>query len=87
MVHISPILFKILEICKQYKSVSSMRFPRKSCINGETFITVLRLVTKLFKFEIQKCGQILCAHKPHFLMPGHIFCEYTIMSMLLSLIL
>ena len=28
---------------------------------------------KLFKFEIQKCGQILCAHKPYFLMPGHIF--------------
>ena len=48
-----------------------MRFPRKSCINGETFITVLRLVTKLFKSEIQKCSQILCAHKPHFLMPGH----------------
>ena len=24
------------------------------------------------KFEIQKCGQILCAHKTHFLMPGHI---------------
>ena len=22
-------------------------------------------------FEIQKCGQILCAHKPYFLMPGH----------------
>ena len=28
---------------------------------------------KLFKFNIQKCGQILCAHKPYFLMPGHIF--------------
>ena len=28
---------------------------------------------KLFKFEIQKCGQILCAHKPYFLMLGHIF--------------
>ena len=28
---------------------------------------------KLFNFEIQKCGQILCAHKTHFLMPGHIF--------------
>ena len=28
---------------------------------------------KLFKFEIQKCGQILCAHKPYFLMPGHIY--------------
>ena len=28
---------------------------------------------KLFKFEIQICAQILCAHKPYFLMPGHIF--------------
>ena len=28
---------------------------------------------KLFNFEIQKCGQILCAHKPYFLIPGHIF--------------
>ena len=27
------------------------------------------------KFEIQKCGQISCAHKPCFLMPGHILCE------------
>ena len=27
---------------------------------------------KLFKFEIEKCGQILCAHKPYFLMLGHI---------------
>ena len=26
---------------------------------------------KLFNFEIQKCGQILCAHKPYFLKPGH----------------
>ena len=28
---------------------------------------------KLFMFEIQKCGQVLCAHKPYFLMPGHIY--------------
>ena len=27
---------------------------------------------KLFNFEIQKCGQILCARKTHFLMLGHI---------------
>ena len=27
---------------------------------------------KLLKFEIQKCGQILCGHKIHFFMPGHI---------------
>ena len=28
---------------------------------------------KLFSFEIQKYGQILCADKTHFLMPGHIY--------------
>ena len=28
---------------------------------------------KLFNFEIQKCGQISCAHKLYFLIPGHIF--------------
>ena len=49
-----------------------MRFPMKCYINGVNCITFLRLFIKLFKFEIQKCGQILCAHKPCFLMPGHI---------------
>ena len=44
----------------------------KCCINGENLIRLLYLSAKLFKFEIQKCGQILCAHKPYFLMPGHI---------------
>ena len=44
----------------------------KGCINGEDFIGLLFLSMKLFKFENQKCGQILCAHKPYFLMPGHI---------------
>ena len=43
----------------------------KCCINGGNVIRLLFLSAKLLKFEIQKCGQILCAHKPHFLMPGH----------------
>ena len=43
----------------------------KCCINDVTFITLLLLTTELFKFEIQKYGQILCVHKPYFLMPGH----------------
>ena len=43
----------------------------KCCISGGNFIKLLFLLTELFKFEIQKCGQILCAHKPYFLMPGH----------------
>ena len=42
-------------------------------INGGNIIRLLFLLAKLLKFEIQKCGQILCAHKPYFLMPGHKF--------------
>ena len=41
-------------------------------INGRNYISLLFIPAKLFKFEIKKCGQILCAHKPYFLMPGHI---------------
>ena len=43
----------------------------KCCINGGNVIRLLFLSAKLLKFEIQKRGQILCAHKPYFLMPGH----------------
>ena len=50
-----------------------MRFPTKCCINGVNFVRLLLLSTELFKFEIQKYGQILCVHKPYFLMPGHIY--------------
>ena len=45
----------------------------KCCINDVNFIRFLLLSTELFKFEIQKDGQILCVHKPYFLMPGHIY--------------
>ena len=45
----------------------------KCCVNGRNYISLQFLSAKLFKFEIQKCGQILCAHKPYFLMPGHIY--------------
>ena len=41
------------------------------CINGGNIIRLLFLSAKLLKFEIQKCGQILCARGPYFLMPGH----------------
>ena len=59
--------------CLRYSSsVNCIRFPMKCCINGENIIRLLCLTAKLLKFEIQKCGQILCAHKPYFLMPGHI---------------
>ena len=45
----------------------------KCCIHGGKFIRLLFLSAELSKFEIQKCGQILCAHKPYFLMLGHIY--------------
>ena len=47
----------------------------KCCINGGKVIRLLFLSAKLLKFEIQKCGQLLCAHKPYFLMLGHKYNE------------
>ena len=47
----------------------------KCYINDVNFIGLLLLRTELFKFEIQKYGQILCVHKPYFLMQGHIWCN------------
>ena len=44
----------------------------KCCINDKNFISLL-LSTELFKLEIQKYGEILCVHKPYFLMPGHVY--------------
>ena len=43
----------------------------KCCINDVNVIRFLLLSTELFKFVTQKYGQILCVHKPCFLMPGH----------------
>ena len=43
-------------------------FPMKCFINSENFMRWLFLL----KLEIQKCGQIWCAHKPYFLRLGHI---------------
>ena len=37
----------------------------KCCINGTNFIRLLILCMELFKFKIQKCGQILCANKTY----------------------
>ena len=65
---------KYLPYCIRFsKSVTCMRFLINSCINGKNCVRFLCLHKKLFNFEIQKCGQILCAHKTHFLMPGHIY--------------
>ena len=53
------------------KSVNCTRLSMNSCINGENCAGIACVFVKLFNFEIQKCCQILCAHKPYFLMPGH----------------
>ena len=53
----------------------------KGCMNGENFIALLFLLMKLFKFENKKCGQILCAHKPYFLMLGHIYSYILILNL------
>ena len=59
----------------------------KSYIYGVNYIRLLRLLIKLFKFEIRKCGQISCAHKPCFLMLGHIYRQYNHYIYLYSILL
>ena len=54
----------------------------KCCINDVNFIRLLLFSTELFKFEIQNYGQILCVHKPYFLMPGHILVHMYTLTML-----
>ena len=55
----------------------------KCCINGINFIRLLLFNTELFKFEIQKYGQILCVHKPYFLMPGHNYRVFMILFLII----
>ena len=68
----------MLHISFMVKNFKGLRFPMKCCMNDINFIRLLLLLlsTELFKFEIQKYGQILCVHKPYFLMPGHIYIYY-----------
>ena len=63
--YIFPLLFKILKICKILYEML-----HKWC----EFYDYYCYLQSYFKFEIQKCGQILCAHKPYFLIQGHILC-------------
>ena len=56
--------------------VICIRFLIKFYINYRNFIRLVILSAKLWKFEIQTCGQILCAYKPYFLMLGHICSKY-----------
>ena len=44
----------------------------KSHINDKTFILVLRLFTKLYA-SLKFKNVVKFAHKPYFLMPGHIY--------------
>ena len=53
----------------------------KCCINDVNYIRLLLLCTELFKFKIQKYGQILCVHKPYFLMLGHILTLVTLVAL------
>ena len=39
-------------------------------------INKLCLCTKLQNFQVQKSSQILCVHKPYFLILGHIYVMY-----------
>ena len=67
----SPLLFKILEIYK----LNEIPYEKlhKWCIY------FIRLLIKLFKFEIQKCGQFLFAHKPYSLFLGsHMYAKISI---------
>ena len=52
-------------------SINCINFPIVCCIGYKNFIDKLCLEEKLGNFKIHKRGQILCAHKPYFLMPGH----------------
>ena len=63
-----------LHCCTSYlQSASCIRLCRNDSISGDKFVKIPCLHKKVFNFEIQKCGQTLCAHKTHFLMPGHIY--------------
>ena len=65
----------LLYYLRYYNSVNCIGLPMKCCTDAEDFVRLIRLLfllTKLFKFEAQKCGQIVCTHKPYFLMPDHI---------------
>ena len=62
-----------LTSCVRYTSfVNCIRFPIVFYSSCKSFIDKLCLSTKLYNFKIQKSSHILCAHKPYFLMLGHI---------------
>ena len=60
-------------LCRVFANQVTYEMLHKWC---EFHLTIKYL--QLFKFEIQRCGQILCAHKPYFLMLGHICNSYIV---------
>ena len=67
-VHIKLNIF-IINCTSYLQSASCIRFCKNDCI--AKWLKIPCLHKKLFNFEIQKCGQILCTHKTHLLMSGH----------------
>ena len=56
----------LLDCLRYQSSVNCTSCSMKCCINGSKFIGLLISLTKLFKFEIQKCGQIFVYISPIF---------------------
>ena len=70
--------FTYLTFCVRY--TSSVNFIKISIVCYRTlksFIDKLFFSTKLWNFEVHKSSQILCVHKPYFLMLGHLYSTYT----------
>ena len=62
--YVSPLLYQIFNICKLHE------IPYEMLHNGESCFRILR--THVYTKNLNpKCGQILCAHYPCLLMPGH----------------
>ena len=63
-----------LTFCVRYTiSVNCMKFPIVFYSSCKSSLLVC-LSTKLYNFKVQKSNQILCTHKPYFLMPVHNWC-------------
>ena len=64
--------YTYLTFSTRYTSyVNFLKFPIVCFTSNKSFTDKLCLSTRLWNFKVRKSGQILCAHKPYFLMPGH----------------
>ena len=65
-----------LIFCVRYASfVNCIKFPIVFNSSGKSFVDKLCSNKVIQPQSPQKSSQILCAHKPYFLIPGHIYCE------------